>query len=173
MLTIRLAKSKMENEEGMNHVWIQITPPPSYHLKNARLTLHLPPEVYRLENLNGYFEDEKGVILLGSVIQQEEIMIEIYTQQEVPLQKTQITASLSYKDKQNQLVQVTSSIPLQLVAENEMDDAAIDEEVVSRLKKLSEANAYEGMSVQPIQIQYIASQLSDLEKKYRIDGALY
>lgn len=172
MLDIRLAKSKMENEEGMNHLWVRITPLSSHNLKHARLTIHLPDNIYRLENLNGFFEDGNGSILLGSILHEQDIMIEIYTQHEVPCGKNKITVNLVYEDNQNQIKEIVSSIPLYLVTENDLDDLTIDDEVISRLKKLNEI-AQEKFVELPIKIQYVSNKLSDLEKKYRIDCTFY
>ncbi|WP_047154063.1 hypothetical protein [Aneurinibacillus tyrosinisolvens] len=173
MLNIRLAKSKMENEEGMNHLWVRIHPLSSQVLKHAQLTIHLPNGVYRSENLNGYFENKSACMLLGSISHELNIMIEIYTQQEIPCRKTEITVSLSYKDGQGQPKEMTSSIPLVLVSEDEMDDMKIDKEVISQLEKINERNADEGLVGFPLQTQYLTNELSSLEKKYRIDCAFF
>lgn len=173
MLDIRLAKSKMENEEGMNHLWIHIHSLSSQTPRHAQITIHLPNGVCRLENLNGYFEDGDTSILLGSISHELDIMIEIYTQQEVACGKTDISVNLSYTDAQNQKKELTSSIPLYLVSENEMDDVKIDKEVISQLEKLNKENAGEGLIRLPFQTQYLTNELSSLERKYRIDCILY
>ncbi|NMF00851.1 hypothetical protein [Aneurinibacillus aneurinilyticus] len=173
MLDIKLAKSKMENEEGMNHLWIRIASFSSENLKHAQVTIRLPDNIYRLENLNGYFEDENGSILLGSVLHEQDIMIEIYTQDEVPCGESKITVSLSYRDNQDQTKEILRSIPLRLVTENEMDNVEIDEEVISRLKKRNESHIEEKFVEFPLQTQYVSNELSSLEKKYRVDCTFY
>ena len=169
MLDIRLAKSRMENEEGLNHLWVLINPISSSTLKHATLTIHLPDQVHRLENLNGYFEDEEGSILLGSICDEQNIFIEFYTQQEVPCEKTKIGVHLVYQDSQNQTKEMISSIPLHLVTENEMDDVKIDKDVITQLKKLNETITEKKYVETPIKTQYVSNQISQLEKRYRID----
>jgi hypothetical protein len=169
MLDIRLAKSKMENEEGMNHLWVRIHPISSPTLKHAQLTIHLPDHIHRLENLNGYFEDDEGSILLGSICDEQNIFIEIYTQDEVPCEKTKIEVCLAYQDLQNQTKEIISSIPLHLVTENEMENVKIDKEVISQLKKLNDTIPEEKYVEISIKTQYVNNQLSELEKRYRVD----
>lgn len=58
MIQVRYAKSAIENEEGMNHLWLQITPLGS--VQNARVQITLPAGLHRMRNLNGTDEDNAG-----------------------------------------------------------------------------------------------------------------
>ncbi|MFT9847181.1 hypothetical protein [Aneurinibacillus sp. REN35] len=166
MLDIRLAKSRMENEEGMNHVWIHIPPLP---VKYAHIQVYMPDGIGRAENLTGYFENEAGMILLGTAAKGQDILLEIYTSNPVPCGEYPLTISLYYEDARGRQKEVTHSLPLVLVAEEEMEDVLIDQGVVDQLKRLHDIQRQDDCIVMQPKTYEISSELAELEKKYRID----
>ena len=73
MLNIQFAKSKMENEEGMNHLWIQVHQEDP--LQTSEIQIQLPEGIYRSKNLNGLVENDQGHIVTNALDQN--IIIEI------------------------------------------------------------------------------------------------
>lgn len=169
MLDIRLAKSMLENEEGMNHLEIQISPTSSYLLKDARLFIHLPVGVYRLENLNTFYEDSNGVIVLDNVSCKQNIIVELYTQELIECEETKISVDLSYKDHKNNVISISESIPLYIVNEEEMEEVTLNEEVIDNIKNLLKEDTEQEFVLIPPKIQTTNNQISNLERKYRID----
>lgn len=166
MLNIRLAKSQMENEEGMNHVWIHIPP---LAVKHAHVWIDMPDGISRAENLTGYFENEAGAILLGTAAKGQDILLEIYTSSPVPCGEYLLTISLYYEDARGQQKEVTHALPLALVAEEEMEDVVIDQGVVDQLKRLHDIQTQSDCILIPPKTYQLSGELAELEKKYRID----
>lgn len=175
MMKIKLAKSRMENEEGINHLWIEI---PSFVFEAAeQLQFHisLPKGVFRLNNLNGYHEDKNGTILIDDFSKNQALIIEIFTQEPVPFSKGTICVELNYKDNLNQEKKINNCIPLSFVSDDEMDLLVIDEEVTNRVKQLrnrcidDEKSQETHFVIVPPNIHNVSNHLSELEKKYRVD----
>lgn len=122
-LEMKLAKSMMEHEEGMNHLWIQIIRDGNTTDKPLELQIHLPDGVYRSVNLNGYAEIEQKRTVLGP--HDTEVLFEIYTEEAIPCGEAIIQVTL-YSDERV----ITQDIALQLVTEEEMDQVQIDEHVL-------------------------------------------
>ncbi|PFE69954.1 hypothetical protein CN316_13840 [Bacillus cereus] len=64
-MKIKLAKSMIENEEGTNHVLIEI--PDSLSYVSAEIAISLPSGVSRSKNENGFYEDEFGTIFIDNI----------------------------------------------------------------------------------------------------------
>ncbi|UNK19410.1 hypothetical protein MNQ98_05090 [Paenibacillus sp. N3/727] len=168
ILEIKLAKSLMENEEGMNHLWIQILRDDKVESQKSELDIQLPNGVYRSRNLNGYVENEQEQIVLD--VQDKEVMIEIFTQDAIACGEVTISVTLFSRE-----TSVCKKIPIQLVNENEMDLVKIDEQVVERIKELSNTNIPSNSEetnivfIQPKVLETRDNEFSYLEKKYRVD----
>lgn len=168
MLEIKLAKSLMEIEEGMNHLWIQILRDEKVESQKSELHIQLPNGVYRSRNLNGYAENEREQIVLE--VQDKEVMIEIFTQDAIAC--GEVTISVALYSNENS---ISKEIPIHLVDENEMDMVEIDEQVVERIKELSNTNNPPNneetniVFIQPKVLETRDNEFSDLEKKYRVD----
>jgi len=169
-MKVKLAKSLIENEEGTNHLLIEIPSSVSFSTNPVQITLYLPNGISRSKNLNGFYEDESGTIFINSFSQTLQLVIEIFTQDPVPCSKGTICVDLNYKDKQEQTKKINHYIPISIVHEDEMDQLVIDNEVIDLVKKLHKGYIFaedieesEFIMVTP-KIQNLDSQVSELEK---------
>jgi len=167
MLDIKLAKSKMENEEGMNHLWVQLFRDEKDQSQKSEIQIRLPKGIYRSNNLNGFVENEREHIVVDALDQ--DVIIEIFTQDEIQCGEKTIVVSLLTAE-----TTVSKEISIQVVEEDEMDMVEIDEQVVERIKELSNAGpSYDAgrniVSIQPRLLEKRDNKFSYLEKKYRID----
>ncbi|RWS39060.1 hypothetical protein EKA14_26275 [Bacillus mycoides] len=172
-MKIKLAKSMIENEEGTNHILIEIHASLSY--VSAEIAISLPNGVSRSKNENGLYENEFGTIFIDNTSENLQLLIEIFTEEPMPCGKEMVVVELTYKDKQERATCINQSIPLLIVHEDEMDELVIDNEVIDLVKKfltgemMIEEDEDSGFINIPPKIQQISNQLSELEKKYRID----
>jgi hypothetical protein len=170
MINLRLAKSHMENEEGMNHLWIKIIPPIDITDKIC-IYIDLPEGVHRLSNLNSYMEDEQGWINIENVFGEQDLMVEIYTTSPIPCREYLIHTKVHFKKSDQVTKTMDSSITLSIVSEENMDVMIVDEKVVLRVKELTgktDANNDRDFVIIFPKHQNIYNELSELEKKYRI-----
>lgn len=168
MLDVRLAKRLMENQEGMNHLWIQILQDEPTVLEKSEMCIQLPNGVYRSYNLNGYTENECNHIFLDSM--DKEVMIEIFTQDEIACGEVTICVTLTSCE-----LTITREISLRIVYEDDMDLVEIDEQVVERIKQLGSANISSNeentdpIFNQPRVLKLRDNKFSYLTEKYRVD----
>ncbi|MGO4531808.1 hypothetical protein AB4Z30_22235 [Paenibacillus sp. 2TAF8] len=163
MLDIQFAKSKMENEEGMNHLWIQVHPEDP--LQTSEIQIQLPEGMYRSKNLSGLVENDHGHIVVDAPYQ--DVIIEIFTQDALECGELTIVVSLLTAE-----TTVHQEISIQVVPEEEMDTAEINEHVVERIKALSNTSPTNDDDVSKIvyiQPKIMEQGMSHLEKNYRID----
>lgn len=165
MLDIQFAKSKMENEEGMNHLWIQVHPEDP--LQTSEIQIQLPEGMYRSKNLNGLVENDQGHIVVEAPY--PDVIIEFFTQDAVPFGEMTIVVSLLAAE-----TTVHQDISIQVVPEEEMDTAEINEHVVERVKALSNTSPTNDddddvSNIVYIQPKIMEQRMSHLEKNYRID----
>lgn len=174
MIQVRYAKSAIENEEGMNHLWLQIAPLGS--VQNTRVQIILPAGFHRTRNLNGADEDNAGVISVLEPLAATDLFLEIFTLEPIPCGMHYITVELSYKDSVGSVTSIRQEIPLIVVSEEESGDIDTDEEVVRRIKELQLLPGSGGMKEDneypPVKLIRIdSSPVSEWEKKYRVEGA--
>jgi hypothetical protein len=167
MFDIKLAKSKMENEEGMNYLWVQLLRNEKVESQKSEIQVRLPNGIYRSHNLNSFVENEREHIVVDALDQ--DVIIEIFTQDAIQCGEMTIIVSLFTAE-----TTVSKEISIQVVEEDEMDRAEIDAQVVERIKELSSATPPydEGtniVSIQPRILEKWDNEFSYLEKKYRID----
>jgi hypothetical protein len=81
MIRVKLAKSVMENEEGMNHLWVQLSP--IGEVQDAKIQIFMPTGVHRHLNLNGIREMESGEIAINDPLKEVNILIEIFTREPI------------------------------------------------------------------------------------------
>lgn len=93
MIKVLLAKSAIENEEGMNHLWIQLAPAAG-SVKNARIQVSLPSGIHRLRNLSGFDEEQTGEILIINPQVINDVVIEIFTREPITYGEKTITVAL-------------------------------------------------------------------------------
>lgn len=173
MIKLKLSKSHMENEEGMNHLWIQLLP--NDKLNNIEIDLHLPLGVFRLPNLNGFPENKSGAIILENNQNGTNIFIEIYTESAISCGEKTISVDLSFFDKEYIPQKIVTSLKLEIVGEEDMDKLVIDEEVLTCLKRilnieqdLKQYNSEEFVLYKP-KFSKNRNECTYLENKYRID----
>jgi len=167
MLDLKLAKTRMENEEGMNHLWVRLDRDETVETQKSEIQIRLPKGLYRSPNLNGYVEDEREHIVVEA--HDQDVIVEIFTQDAIPCGEMTIAVSLLTAG-----TTVIKEISLQVVEEDEMDSVEIDEQVVQRVKALSSAAASfdaetNSVSYQPRIREQRVNEFSYLEKKYRVD----
>jgi len=161
----------MENEEGLNHLWIRFTEPYHSEYKEIQINVGMPDGMFRLQNLNGHTEDEAGTIVLTKV---DDLMLEIYTTDQIVCGNRAITVDIVYMDRKKQHNKRSFNIPVKVVLEDEMETVEIDEEVVNRVTQLAikpTSNKLDELDVIGIHPNLITSrnEYSFLEQKYRID----
>ncbi|WP_405157352.1 hypothetical protein [Paenibacillus sp. FSL H8-0283] len=172
MLNLRLAKKKMEKEEGMNHLWIELTHTNNLN-ENAILRIHLPNGLYRGLNLNGNFETETGEIKLLS--RDKDVFIEFYTQSRIDCDEALINVELCYQSSHLNWKGIKQDITVRFVDEEDVDDEHIDHQVIERVMKLeinssSKAGSdSELLVIRPRTYQTRDSEYAYLEKDYRIN----
>ncbi|MCC3372399.1 hypothetical protein [Cohnella sp. REN36] len=167
MLDIKLAKSKMENEEGMNHLWVQLLQDEQVQSQKSEIQIRLPKGIYRSKNLNGLVENEREHIVVD--VFNRDVIIEIFTQDAIQCGEMTIVVSLLTAE-----TTVSKEISIQVVEEDEMEMVEIDEQVVERIKELSKVTLpYDAgtnmVSIQSRILEKRDNEFSHLEKKYRID----
>ncbi|UVI29474.1 hypothetical protein [Paenibacillus spongiae] len=170
---MKFAKSVMENEEGMNHLWIQLPAVLPSRTAKAAIRVELPDGLYRSPNLNGYAEDESGNIVLD-LSKVNDLLIEICTQEAVPCGEWAIRVSLIFGEKGQTFVQ---ELPLLIAPEDEIDALVIDEQVVARLKEMGLSREHgsstgieqEFVVYPPTIVEARENEFAFLARKYRVD----
>lgn len=170
---VKLAKSFLEHEEGLNHLWIQLAAVGD--VRKARIQLALPAGIHRLPNLNGYAEDQEAQILLDNPKQSTDLLIEIFTREPISCGEKTIQITLSYLEQEGTPICIEHKVSLTIANEEEIDDAGIDEEVVNKVKELRQRNAAIDIHEfreypQPKLLRIDPAACSEWEKKYRVDG---
>ncbi|MCQ6561203.1 hypothetical protein [Paenibacillus mendelii] len=170
-VVVKLAKSIMENEEGMNHLWIQFTEAVHARATSAELHVQLPDGIYRSRNLNGYVENESQQSIALDLSKDTDILIEVFTQEALDCGEAIITVTLRIGENTS----ITQEIPLHLANEDEMDELLLDEQVITRLKELSHGHGHSAESnpdfvvYEPRMIDSGKNAFSYLVEKYRVD----
>lgn len=174
MIQIRFAKSLLENEEGINVLWIQLAPLPL--ARNACVQLHLPPGIHRSRNLNDMEEDSSGILSIPEPQAPADLFIEIYTREPIACGIYSLAVEVTYTDEAGAATSMKHGIPLKVVSEEEAAELVTDPEVVRRVKELQRRadtlapDTY--IEYPPAKlIRLDAGQVSEWEKKYRVDGA--
>lgn len=133
-MEIKLAKEKMENGEGLNYILI--------HLKwNERKYVH-KIEVHHSSycatglNFNQLKENEKGVLLVNRLIQQECILIELFTETYNPESIETLSVSVHFEGNDGVEKCIQQSITIPLVGEDEAYEIPINEEVANLVNEL-------------------------------------
>jgi len=175
MIKVLYAKSAIENEEGLNHLWIHLAA--VGQVENVRLQLSLPVGIHRLRNLNGFREEQTGEIVIPNPRITNDIFIEIFTRELVTCGEKSISVAFCFNDEQGRVTRIEQFIPLKIIPEEEIDAVIVDEAVVNKIKDLRQQ--YEDPVVEefieylpPKLIRIDSSHASEWEKKYRIEGII-
>ncbi|MHA6529068.1 hypothetical protein [Paenibacillus sp. BAC0078] len=176
----RFAKSFLENEEGINHLWIRIGP--INDVEHASVRLQLPQGVYWDGNAGNCFTDAEGQIVLDQPQYSNELLLEIYTVQPIGCGETELDIIVSCRMKSGEDRESVRIVPLRIVDADsaEAEQAIIDEEVVSKVKEQrhrfkAQHPADHGdsgmLDCTPGKlIRYDPCYRSELEKQYRVEG---
>jgi ATP-dependent Clp protease protease subunit len=159
-----IAKSIMENEEGMNHLLIEIPP---LDVQEAEVQIILPDGMFRTQNLTGYKEGESGSILIDHRTKwMQHLLIELYTKEKLNFEQATVNAVLTLKSKDG-TTQFKDAVTVTLADEDNMEDLVVDENVITFLKNLQTAKE-ENVTTQP-KTYMTVNEYAFLEEKYRVD----
>lgn len=115
MIKLALAKSVMEKEEGMNHLCITFE-----HLQvqvtNITFDIQLPEGLFKMTNLNGYRENKQGQIEVKH-IDDEPLLIELYTEETVLYPQAEIAVAVTYRDESLHMRQERHSLMIKFTDE--------------------------------------------------------
>lgn len=166
----RLEKAELECLEGLNHLWIHLGCVDCSTIVNFRLHLDFPDGICLLKNLNDFPEDQSHTVTVPKVDQNLDMVFELFTEKKLPLGRIFLTLFFSFQDH-GQFCKGQKQIPLTIVSEESSDKIIMDQEVVSLVEKI-EKNREQGYTFEtfPKVIQETLTELSPLERKYRIDG---
>lgn len=180
VIDVRLAKAVLENEEGMNHLWIHLEPLGVG--TEAALELLLPPGVYWDKEAYGLPTDNKGRIVLNEPDRAYDLVLGIYTEQPICCSTTSLDIVLTLKDDRRFVSSHCSTVPLRIVDGEWLEGNAVemDEEVVRRVKEREACKTgrsdksdkdSELLDCSPVKlIRYDPHYRSVLEEKYRVIG---
>lgn len=163
----------MENEEGMNHLWIEL-PQTSILTKNAILRIYLPKGLYRGSNLNGNVETKSGEIILA-LSQDKDVFVEMYTQSKIDCDEALVNVELCYQNSQSDWRIIKEEITVHFVDEDEVDSECIDQQVIERVIELgihssSKTNSNKDfLVIKPRTYEIRDNEYTYLEKNYRIN----
>ncbi|WP_054026400.1 hypothetical protein [Bacillus sp. FJAT-28004] len=174
MINTKFTKSVMENEEGMNHLWLQISP--ISHAGDVRIQITMPSGMYRLNNLSGYEESVVQEIVVPNPLIENNIIVEIFTRSRVVSGEKTIIVAITYNEK-DKPIRVEHNVPIIVVSEDEMDCLVIDEAAAAFIKEhlaqqhSDEQHEYEFIDHSQTKVVRIESnEYAEWEKKYRIEG---
>ena len=112
----------------------------SLTMKSAKLSIQLPEGLQRSSNLNDYTEDANGTIYIGNVFEEQEIIIEFFTDEKgTKTGSKNMTLTLEFTDHEGTKNQQSTQLTLPLVEDSEMDDVQINHDVVKSVQLLMES----------------------------------
>ncbi len=166
----RLEKAELECLEGLNHLWIHLECVDCSVIVNFRLHLDFPEGICLLKNLNDFPEDQSHTVTVPKVDQNLDMVFELFTEKKLPLGRIFLILLFSFQNH-GQFYKDQRQIPLTIVSEEASDKIIMDQEVVSLVEKMKK-HTKQGYTFETIPrvIQEAITELSPLERKYRIDG---
>lgn len=176
-LEIRFAKSFLEHEEGMNHLWIRLAPLTG--VKRAEVRLQLPKGIYWTGAAGEYLMGADRQIILESLQSPSELLLEIYTLQPIGCGWTELIITVSCVEESGEEREYSLPVPLMISNEEEAGLPLMDDEIVQKVKEHYPHNTKhsnhhgnkELLDCTPgRQIRYDPYYQSELEKKYRVEG---
>jgi hypothetical protein len=172
IIITRFTKSIIENEEGMNHLWIQL--PPLGQVEDVSVHITLPTGIHRLHNQTGYYENDIQEIIIPNCLIDNHIVVELFTRDPIQCGERSIIVSVTYKENSKH-IRIEHDVALRVESGEGLDSLTVDEEAVEFIKQLTQQQHMGGQqefmdySRNKI-IRFDANTYSDLEKKYRIEG---
>lgn len=172
MMKSRFTKSLIENEEGLNHLWIQLDP--LGQVEYVRIQIILSAGLYRIHNLSGYIETDAEEIEILNPMISNNIVVEIFTRTPILTGVRAVIIAITYKEE-GKHTRIEQNIPLTVVGEEEIGGLIVDEEaanfVKEHIKKQHSEESQDFIDFSHTKVIRIeANKYSELEKKYRIEG---
>ncbi|MGN7760237.1 hypothetical protein [Paenibacillus sp. 22594] len=176
-LEIRFAKSFLEHEEGINHLWIRLAQLTG--VKHAEVRLQLPKGIYWTGDAGEYPVGADRQIILESLQSPSELLLEIYTLQPIGCGLTELIITVSCLEESGEEREHSLTVPLMISDEEEAGQPAMDDEIVRKVKERFSRHTqhpdYHGnkelLDCTPGRlIRYDPHYQSELEKKYRVEG---
>ncbi|PGP12682.1 hypothetical protein COA01_33225 [Bacillus cereus] len=147
--------------------------------KQAKVIITTPEDIKVSSNLNGYAEDKKGEIFLGNLFNGLDVLIELFTEEEIEVGNRIVNVRYEYINAKGVKNAIEQEIVLNVVHEDDMDEVETDKEVVELVKKLVEAKTkkealrhYEvgNMDVLRGNLQNTYNDISRLSESYGFDA---
>ncbi|KWX77687.1 hypothetical protein AMQ84_11865 [Paenibacillus riograndensis] len=172
----RFAKSYLEHEEGINHLWIKLEPLAG--VKLAAVRLQLPKGIFWTEDAGVYPIDADSQIRLESSNPPTELLLEMYTLQPVSPGLAELIFTVSCIAAGGVERSEAFAVPLMIAAEEEAEPPFMDNEIVQKVKERRWKNNHpsdhgnkEPLDCTPGRlIRYDPHFRSELEKQYSIEG---
>ncbi|WP_426446700.1 hypothetical protein ACP26L_22960 [Paenibacillus sp. S-38] len=173
---IKWAKGVMEQEEGMNHLWIGLGPLPAGSV--VEVHVECPAGFYRSPNLTGYAESTDGVTrhtFTGTA--PGEVIYEVGVRKEIPYTEAEFRIRIRCTAPDGQCRESVHLTRVRLSREEDFDPE-LDGEVVARVTALlgppspvpqedrGENETWPYVLIPPL---VRSAELSEWEKRYRID----
>ncbi|MNO36522.1 hypothetical protein D3C76_265910 [compost metagenome] len=172
----RFAKSFLEHEEGINHLWIKLEPLAG--VKRAAVKLQLPKGIFWTEDAGVYPIDADSQIILESAHSPSELLLEIYTLQPIGCGPAELIFTVSCVEAGGGERSESFAVPLLIVDEEVAEPPVIDYEIVQKVKERHWRNTFpfDHDNKEPLdctpgrQIRYNPHFRSELEKQYSVEG---
>ncbi|WP_188994129.1 hypothetical protein [Paenibacillus nasutitermitis] len=161
----------MENEEGLNHLWVEIM---DSAVCDVRIHIDLPEGLLRLPNLTGHEESDSGTIFLDGPLKERDVLVEFFTEEAVTPGRCEIIVVMDYRDAHNREQSMIRTVVLEWVEETQWEEIVINDDVAGRVKPMRSMSLQrkdhgdEWIVLVPPGTG-MRGEMSELEKKYRID----
>ncbi|WP_028559098.1 hypothetical protein [Paenibacillus pinihumi] len=182
MIKSGLTKTMLENEEGLTHLWLQLGPwttarkteKPSLPCK-MKLQLVVPPGLY-VKRLPASASDEgKTMFDIVPGDTECEMVFELFTTSPVPCGSRTLIISLSGTDEGGRPSRWEQELTLAIAEEDEIDEACVNADIVEKVNRIQlvadeEEQPFLNAYQQALHGLALPSTMSELERKYRIEG---
>lgn len=171
-MEIKLAKEKMENEEGLNYILIHLQWNERKYVH--KIDVHHSSYCAKGLNFNQLKENEEGAFIVNRLIQQECILFELYTETFNPELVETLSISVHFEGNDGIAKCIQQSINIPLVDEEEAYEIPLNEEVTNLVNELvREDNLISNIGGQRMNlIPYVVEQTSRGERSYDIYSRL-
>jgi ATP-dependent Clp protease protease subunit len=171
-MEIKLAKEKMENEEGLNYILIHLQWNERKYVH--KIDVHHSSYCAKGLNFNQLKENEEGDFIVNRLIQQECILFELYTETFNPELVETLSISVHFEGSDGIAECIQQSINILLVDEEEAYEIPLNEEVTNFVNKLvREDNLISNIGGKRMNlIPYVVEQTSRGERSYDVYSRL-
>lgn len=133
-MEIKLAKEKMENEEGLNYVLLHLQWNENKYVYT--IEVHHSPYCSKGFNFNQLKENERGALIVNRLVQKEFILFELNTETFNPELVETLSVSVHFEGSDGIKKSIQQSIAIPLVDENEAYDIPLNKEVTNLVNEL-------------------------------------